>query len=78
MFRASTDVGKTFSDKMNLSNSTNAESQDVEIADGTKVIVTWWERNQTSSKPVMKISSNSREKFGPLLKVATNGTVGVD
>ena len=32
MFKASTDDGKTFGNKMNLSNSTNAESQDAEIA----------------------------------------------
>lgn len=45
MFRASSDGGATFADKINLSNSTNAESQDVEIAaDGENVIVTWWER----------------------------------
>jgi hypothetical protein len=31
MFRASTDVGKTFGDKINLSNTTKAESTDVEI-----------------------------------------------
>ena len=44
MFRASSDGGATFADKINLSNSTNAELQDVEIAaDGENVIVTWWE-----------------------------------
>jgi hypothetical protein len=32
MFKASTDGGKTFGDKMNLSNSTNAQSQDAQIA----------------------------------------------
>jgi hypothetical protein len=31
MFRASTDGGKTFGDKINLSNSTKAESQDAHI-----------------------------------------------
>ena len=31
MFRASTDGGATFTDKINLSNSTDAESQDVQI-----------------------------------------------
>jgi hypothetical protein len=46
MFKASTDSGKIFSDKMNLSNSTNAESQDSQIAAaGNNVYVTWWERN---------------------------------
>jgi hypothetical protein len=31
MFKASTDSGKTFGDKMNLSNSTNTQSQDAQI-----------------------------------------------
>jgi len=77
MFRASTDGGATFADKINLSNSTGAESQDVEIAaDGDNVIVTWWERNQTANEPVLRISSDNRETFGPLLKLASNGTIG--
>lgn len=76
-FRASTDGGATFADKINLSNSTGAESQDVEIAaDGDNVIVTWWERNQTANEPVLRISSDNGETFGPLLKLASNGTIG--
>jgi hypothetical protein len=52
MFRASTDGGAIFTDKINLSNSTDAESQDVQIAaDNDNVIVTWWERNATSNEP---------------------------
>jgi hypothetical protein len=48
MFKASTDGGKTFGNKMNLSNSPKSESQDVQIAAaGNNVYVTWWERNQT-------------------------------
>src|SRR6266545_3134290 len=54
MFRASTDGGKTFGDKINLSNSTNSDSQDVKIdASGDRVFVTWWERNATSNQPVL-------------------------
>jgi hypothetical protein len=65
MFKASTDGGKTFSDKMNLSNSTNAESQDAQIAaSGSNVYVSWWERNQTSNEPVMRISNNNGKTFG--------------
>jgi hypothetical protein len=76
-FRASTDGGATFTDKINLSNSTDAESQDVEIAaDGDNVIITWWERNATSNEPVMKVSTDNGAKFGPLLKLAANGTIG--
>jgi hypothetical protein len=79
MFRASTDGGSTFADKINLSNSTNADSQDVEIAaDGSNVVVTWWERNQTAEEPVVIISSDNGVTFGPILRLATNGTIGLD
>ena len=75
-FRASTDGGITFADKINLSNSTASESQDVEIAaDGNNVIMTWWERNQTAEEPVARISSDNGATFGPLLRLATNGTI---
>src|SRR5687768_2430605 len=67
MFRASTDGGKTFGEKMNLSNSPQADSQEVEIAtfgdNDTNVIVTWWERNQTSYEPVFRISSDDGKTF---------------
>lgn len=77
MFRASPDGGASFADKINLSNSTGAESQDVEIAaDGDSVIVTWWERNSTSNEPVLRISTDSGETFGSLLRLAANGTIG--
>ena len=77
IFRASNDGGKTFGDKINLSNSTKSESQDVQIdASRDKVFVTWWERNQTSDIPVMRISTDNGKTFGPLLKLAANGTIG--
>lgn len=77
MFRASTDGGATFPDKINLSNTTGSESQDAEIAaDGNNVIVTWWERNQTSEEPVIRSSTDSGQTFGSVLKLATNGTIG--
>ena len=77
MFRASTDAGKTFGDKINLSNTTGADSTRVEIdSDAKSVVVTWWETNQTSDMPVMKISNDNGKTFGPLLKLATNGTIG--
>jgi hypothetical protein len=77
MFRASNDSGATFGDKINLSNNTVTNSVDAEIAanDGN-VIVTWWERNSTSNEPVMKVSNDNGGTFGPILKLATNGTIG--
>jgi hypothetical protein len=76
-FRTSADGGATFADKINLSNSTNSDSQDAEIsAEEGNVVVTWWERNQTAEEPVLRISTDNGETFGPLLKLATNGTIG--
>ena len=77
IFRASTDAGATFGNKTNLSNTTNADSVDAEIAaEGGNVIVTWWERNQTANEPVARISTDNGETFGPTLNLATNGTLG--
>ena len=77
IFRASNDNGATFGDKINLSNKSEAESQDVEIAaEGDIVMVTWWENNQTAKEPVLRISTDAGETFGPLLWLANNGTIG--
>ena len=44
MFRASTDGGKIFGEKINLSNTSNVDSVDREIAaSGSNVFVAWWE-----------------------------------
>ncbi len=77
MFRASTDNGITFGDKMNLSNTTEADSDDAQIAaSGNSVYVTWWERNETSDEPVARVSNDNGATFGPLLRLAANGTIG--
>jgi hypothetical protein len=79
MFRASTDGGSTFQDKINLSNTTDADSTRAEIdSDADSVIVTWWETNQTSDTPVMKVSTDNGAIFGPLLTLATNGTIDAE
>jgi hypothetical protein len=77
MFRASTDSGKTFGDKINLSNTTNVDSVDREIAaSGSNVFVAWWERGNQTDEAVMKISTDNGKTFGPMLKLAANGTIG--
>jgi hypothetical protein len=54
MFRTSAAAGKTFDDKIKLSDSPDADSVNVELGeDDGKVVVTWWEHNQTSVEPVM-------------------------
>jgi hypothetical protein len=74
-FRASTDKGQTFGDKINLSNTPNADSTRVEIdSDADSVVVTWWETNETASTPVMKISTDNGKTFGRMLNLSANGT----
>ncbi len=77
LIRASNDGGLSFGEKINLSNTTASESVDAEIAaDGENVYVTWWERNSTANEPVARISNDSGNTFGPILNLATNGTIG--
>lgn len=77
IFRASIDGYTTFGEKINLSNSSDADSIDAEIsADAETVVVTWWEAKQNSTEPVMRVSTDSGVSFGPILKIATNGTLG--
>lgn len=38
-------------------------------------MVTWWETNETSDIPVMKVSNDFGRTFGPMLKLASNGTI---
>jgi hypothetical protein len=62
MFRASNDGGRTFGDKINLSNSSDAESQNAEIiAFGNSVYVTWWETSPItgSSESVLRVSMDA-------------------
>lgn len=76
MFRASTDGGATFGNKINLSNTTDSNSVDVIIdAEDNRVVVTWWERNNTADEPVMRISDDAGETFGPMLQLSQNGTL---
>jgi hypothetical protein len=76
MFRASNDGGATFGDKINLSNTTNADSWRVEIAgEGADVVVSWWETNQTSDIPVARLSNDEGQTFGPAIMLGANGTI---
>jgi hypothetical protein len=79
MLRISNDAGGTFGEKINLSNTTTTDSVDAEVAaDGSNVVVTWWERNQTSNEPATRVSSDNGLTFGPILKLAANGTISGD
>jgi hypothetical protein len=79
MFRASNDGGQTFGDAINLSNSTDAESQNAEIvaAGENNVYVTWWETSPMTgtSESVLRASTDAGQTFGPVLMLGTNGTI---
>ncbi|MGH9979554.1 MAG: hypothetical protein ACRD8Z_27500 [Nitrososphaeraceae archaeon] len=47
------------------------------VANGDNVIISWWERNATSKEPVLRISNNNGQTFGPILKLPMNGTIGL-
>jgi hypothetical protein len=73
LFRSSNDGGITFADRINLSNTTSADTINAGIAaDGSNVIVTWRERNATSEEPVVTQSNDNGSTFGPVLKLTTN------
>jgi hypothetical protein len=76
-FRMPSDGGQTYSDETNLSNSNDSDSTDfdIEIADNN-VIVGWWETNATGAEPVIIVSTDNGATFGPLLSLATTGTIG--
>ena len=78
MFRASNDGGQTFGDKINLSNSTDTESQNAEIvAAGNNVFVSWWETSPEtgSSESVIRVSTDAGQTFGPRIMLGVNGTI---
>ena len=79
MFRASNDGGQTFGDKINLSNSTDTESQNAEIitAGEDNVFVSWWETSLEtgSSESVLRVSTDAGQTFGPVIMLGVNGTI---
>jgi hypothetical protein len=79
MFRASNDGGATFADKINLSNTTEADSENAEIiASGNSVFVSWWENSlqNGTSESVLRISNDKGATFGPMMMLGQNGTIG--
>jgi hypothetical protein len=80
MFRASNDGGRTFGDKINLSNSSDAESQNAEIiAFGNSEYVSWWEKSPItgSSESVLRVSMDAGQTFGPVMMLGMNGTMSI-
>ena len=78
MFRASNDGGQTFGDNINLSNSSDTESQNAEmVAAGDNVFVSWWETSPEtrSSESVLRVSDDAGQTFGPRIMLGVNGTI---
>ena len=76
MFRVFTDGGQTFGDKINLGNTTDCNTNRVKIdSDVNRVVVTWWETNQTSDTHVLKMSNDNGITFGPMFNLAINGAI---
>jgi hypothetical protein len=78
MFRASNDGGQTFGDKINLSNSSDTESQNAEmVVAGNNVFVSWWETSPEtgSSESVLRVSNDAGQTFGPRIMLGVNGTI---
>lgn len=77
--RASNDNGLTFGDKINLSNTTHADSENAEIvALGDSVFVSWCENSlqNATSESVMRVSNDAGATFGPMILLGQNGTIG--
>jgi hypothetical protein len=78
-FRASDDSGLTFGERINLSNGSGPDSTRAEIAaEGGQVIVTWWNTDLTSDKPVARLSNDNGNTFGPLLRLTADELIGVE
>ena len=78
-FRASNDSGATFGPITNVSNTDNSDSINAEIsAEGGNIIVSYWEKNQTSFLPYARVSTDNGQTFGPRLNITANGfgTIG--
>jgi hypothetical protein len=81
MFRASSDGGQTFGDKINLSNSPDTQSQTAEILafGNSSVFVTWWELNENvhphTNESVLRVSNDGGQTFAPVINLGTNGTI---
>ena len=78
VFRSSNDAGVAFSDLIILSNATDEQVQDVQIAaESNNVIVTLWQTNATSNDPVARVSTNNGQTFTSVFNLASNGTISV-
>jgi hypothetical protein len=76
-FRASSDNGQTFADKVNLSNTPNMDSTDPQIAaSGNYVHISWWEDYGNGTRiPFFRTSNDDGHTFGLALSLSDNGPI---
>ena len=79
LFRASSDNGQTFVDKVNLSNTPNVDSIDPQIAaSGNDVYISWWEDYGNGTRvPFFKASNDNGRTFELVLSLSDNGPIPV-
>ena len=75
MFRASSDGGKTFGPKINLSNSTKFDSVDPSIgSEGSNVDVSWWEVSEKDRIVCLRASNDNGMTFGEKIMLSNATT----
>lgn len=78
-FTSSNDDGDTFNSVINLSNSTQSDSDDLSIdAEGNNIGVFWWERGSDPDQPTAAFSTDGGETFGETIILSNATTPIVD
>jgi hypothetical protein len=79
LFRASSDNGQTFIDKVNLSNTPNVDSIDPQLAtSGNHVYVSWWEDYGNGTKtPFFTASNDNVRTFQSAKSLSDDGPIPV-
>ena len=74
IFTKSLDNGKTFEDSINVSNSPNGRSENVEIVSKKdNIYITFWDNKTGEIAPYIVVSDNQGQTFsGPLLLNVSN------
>jgi hypothetical protein len=76
MFRASDNYGKSFADKVNLSNTSKSNSFHSDVATfGNNVYVSWLNNNTGNLETNTRTSTDGGKTFGPVLVINGTGTL---
>jgi hypothetical protein len=77
MFRVSHDNGKTFDDKINLSNTPTSNSVHSDTAaSGDNVYVSFHDNKTRNVDTYVRASNDNGATFGPVLRLSANATIG--